>query len=143
VGLAILLAGANWAIDGAVEVAELAGVGRTVVGLTIVAVGTSLPELATSAVAAVRGESDMSVGTILGSNIFNLLGILGVSASAKPLAVAPHIVSYDLPIVVGFSLLCLPIMLTGRRISRGEGMMLLLCYAAYTAWLFTMRGPAA
>ncbi|HSG81477.1 MAG TPA: calcium/sodium antiporter [Gemmatimonadota bacterium] len=140
VGLAVLLAGANWAIDGAVEVADLAGLRTEVVGLTIVAVGTSLPELTTSVVAAWKRESDISIGNILGSNVFNLFGILGVSATTKPLTIAPHILSYDLPIVVGFSLLCLPMVMTGRRISRGEGLLLLVCYIAYCGWLYVLRG---
>lgn len=120
----------------------LAGFSRAVVGLTVVAVGTSLPEFATSIVAALKNEPAISVGNVLGSNIFNLLGILGFSAAARPLAVTGHIIGYDLPVALGLSVLCIPIVISGRRISRGEGLLLLSLYGIYCAWLFSLRGCA-
>ncbi len=140
-GLVLLMLGAQWAVDGAVEIADQAGLSRTVVGLTIVAVGTSLPEFSTSVVAAIRKEPGISVGNVLGSNIFNLFGILGVSAAARPLAVASDISRYDLPVVLGLSLLCVPIVISARRISRAEGLLLLSLYIVYCVWLFSLRAP--
>jgi cation:H+ antiporter len=142
-GLVFLILGAQWTVDGAVGIAELAGISRAVVGLTIVAVGTSLPEFATSVVAAVKKEPAISVGNVLGSNIFNLFGILGISASARPLAVAGSILRYDLPVVLGLSVLCVPIIISGRRISRAEGLLLLSLYVVYCVWLFSLRGSGA
>lgn len=142
-GLALLILGAQWAVDGAVEVANLAGFSRAVVGLTIVAVGTSLREFATSIVAALKREPAIAVGNVLGSNIFNMLGILGFSAAARPLAVASGIIHYDLPVALGLSVLCIPIVITGRRISRSEGLLLLSLYSIYCVWLFSLRVPAS
>lgn len=142
IGLALLVFGARWAVDGAVEIADLAGFSRTVVGLTIVAVGTSLPEFATSVVAALKREPAIAVGNVLGSNIFNMLGILGFSAVARPLSVASGIIHYDLPVALGLSLLCIPIVISGRRISRSEGLLLLSLYSIYCVWLFSLRGSS-
>lgn len=132
-GLCLLVLGGRWAVNGAVELAELLGVSKTLVGLTIVAVGTSLPELATSAVAALRRETDIAIGNVLGSNIFNLLGILGFAGLLRPLHVPPHIIRFDIPVALVFALACIPIGLTGRRISRPEGAILLLGYIVYLA----------
>jgi cation:H+ antiporter len=142
-GLVFLYLGAQWAVDGAVEIADLAGFSRAVVGLTIVAVGTSLPEFATSVVAALRKEAAISIGNVLGSNIFNLFGILGFSAAARPLAVAGDILRYDLPVALALSVLCFPIIISGRRVSRGEGLLLISFYASYCVWLFFVRVPPA
>ena len=90
---------------------------------------------------AIRKEPGISVGNVLGSNLFNLFGILGVSAAARPLAVASDINRYDLPVVLGLSLLCVPIIISARRISRAEGLLLLSLYVAYCVWLFTLRAP--
>ena len=142
-GLVFLYLGAQWAVDGAVEIADLAGFSRAVVGLTFVAIGTSLPEFATSVVAALRKEAAISIGNVLGSNIFNLFGILGFSAAARPLAVASDILRYDLPVVLALSVLCFPIIISGRRVSRGEGLLLISIYVGYCVWLFFVRVPAA
>jgi cation:H+ antiporter len=142
-GLVLLIVGAQWAVDGAVEIADLAGFSRAVVGLTIVAVGTSLPEFATSVVAALKKEAGISIGNVLGSNIFNLCGILGISAAVRPLPVAGNIVRYDLPVALGLSVLCIPIIISGRRISRSEGLVLFSIYAGYCVWLYLSRGIAA
>ena len=137
VGLAMLLLGAHWLVDGAVAVARSLGVSDVIVGLTVVAVGTSLPELTTSIVAIIRGQQDIAVGHIIGSNIFNILGIVGVSAVAAPdgLIVAPSMIDMDIPIMVVVALACLPIFFTGLKIVRWEGLIFLLAYVAYTAYL--------
>lgn len=142
-GLVFLILGAQWAVDGAVEIADHAGFSRAVVGLTIVAVGTSLPEFATSVVAALKKEAGISIGNVLGSNIFNLCGILGLSAAVRPLPVARSIVRYDLPVALGLSVLCIPIIMSGKRISRVEGVVLLSIYAGYCVWLYLSRGSGA
>jgi cation:H+ antiporter len=133
-GLALLVAGARLLVIGAVAVAEDAGMSEAVIGLTIVAIGTSLPELATSAVAAWRGEGDLAIGNVLGSNIFNILGILGVAGMVRPIA-GEGIGAVDLGVMLALTLLLLPMMWTGRRVSRGEGAVLLLAYGAYLGHL--------
>jgi cation:H+ antiporter len=131
IGVGLLVLGARWVVDGAVGLAELLGVSKTLIGLTIVAVGTSLPELTTSAVAARRRQTDIAIGNVLGSNIFNLLGILGFAGLLHPLQVPAHIIRFDIPVALVFALACIPIGLSGRRISRPEGAVLLLGYIAY------------
>ena len=136
-GLALLVLGSNWLVDAAVTVARHLGVSELVIGLTLVAAGTSLPEVATSILAAVRGERDIAVGNVVGSNIFNLLGVLGVSALVAPadLTVAPAMLGFDIPFMVAVAVACLPIFCTGARIDRWEGALFLGYYLAYTAWL--------
>lgn len=136
-GLAMLVKGADWFIAGAVDVARSAGVSELVIGLTLVAAGTSLPELATSITAAIRGERDIAVGNIVGSNIFNLLFILGGSAlfARDGLVVSPSVISFDLPVMLASSAVCLPVFFTGFRIARWEGLVFLLLYIAYAAYL--------
>lgn len=138
-GLALLIVGAQLLVDSAVELATMIGMQPAVIGLTIVAAGTSAPELATTVVAAARGESDIAVGNVLGSNIFNLLGILGFAGMLQPLPVARNLTVYDIPIALAFVLILIPLMFSGRRLSRGEGVFLLLGYAAYTLWLVMTR----
>lgn len=137
-GLLLLTFGARWFLEGAVETARLLGVPELIVGLTLVAAGTSLPELVTSLLAAVRGQRDIAVGNVVGSNIFNLLGVLGASALAAPdgIAVPPSVVRFDLPVTLAVAVACLPVFFTGRRISRGEGALFLAFYAAWVAFPF-------
>jgi cation:H+ antiporter len=134
IGLAVLVVGARVLVGGAVAIAEQAGVSERVIGLTIVAGGTSLPELATSAVAAARRQADIALANVIGSNIFNILGILGVAALVRPLSVAPALVTSDMWWMLAFSLVLLPMMLRGMRISRREGATLLAGYGVYL-WL--------
>lgn len=136
-GLGLLVLGAKWLVDGAVEIAHYLGVSELIIGLTIVAIGTSLPELVTSVVAGLRGERDIAVGNIVGSNIFNILGVLGAAGMIDPagLGVSAMILSFDLPVMAAVAIICLPIFLTGQVISRWEGALLLVGYAAYTAYL--------
>jgi cation:H+ antiporter len=137
VGLAMLGLGSNWLVDGAVAVAAWFGVSEMVIGLTLVAAGTSLPELATSVLASLRGERDIAVGNVVGSNIFNILAVLGLAAvvSPVPLAVPSTTQTFDLPIVFIVSLLCLPIFFTGGQIARWEGVLFLSYYGLYTGYL--------
>ena len=135
VGIGATVLGGRLLVDGAIELAEIAGVSDTIIGLTIVAVGTSLPELATSMVAAVRRHSDLAYGNIVGSNVFNVLGIAGVTAFTVPLEVPPEIISYDMPIMIAVTIVMSIFAATGSRLTRAEGAVLLLGYGAYLATL--------
>jgi len=137
VGLALLVVGARILVFSAVAIARALGVSELLIGLTIVAAGTSLPEVATSVVASLRGERDIAVGNVVGSNVFNLLGVLGLSASvaAGGIAVAPQALQFDVPVMIAVALACLPIFVTGREIARWEGGLFLAYYVAYIAYL--------
>jgi cation:H+ antiporter len=136
-GLALLALGARWLVESAVALARGLGIGELVIGLTIVAVGTSLPEVAASVVAAWRGERDIAVGNAVGSNIFNILSVLGLTAavSRAGVPVAPAALALDIPVMVAVAGACLPLFFTGLRIGRGEGALLVGYYAAYAAFL--------
>jgi cation:H+ antiporter len=136
VGLAALVAGGHLLVGAAVEFATALGVSQAVVGLTIVAVGTSLPELATSLVASARGYGDIAVGNVVGSNLFNILGILGTTALVSPVT-RGDIGWTDLSVMLGFSVLLVPLLLTRRRLDRFESGALLASYVAYVAWRAT------
>lgn len=137
-GLAILALGAHWLVESAITIARIWGLSELIIGLTIVAIGTSLPELATSVLAAGRNESDLSVGNVIGSNIFNILLVLGISAffSADGLPISNAALALDLPFMVAVSIACLPIFFTGHIIARWEGLVFLGYYAAYLLYLF-------
>jgi cation:H+ antiporter len=137
VGLGLLVLGARWLVDGATSFARLLGVSELVIGLTIVAAGTSLPEVATSIIASLRGERDIAVGNAVGSNIFNVLLILGLVGLLTPneVAVAPAVLGFDLPVMIAVSIACLPIFFTGLTIARWEGLLFVGYYFAYTAYL--------
>ncbi len=139
-GLLLLIGGSQVLLMGAVRIAEHFGVSEAVIGLTLVAVGTSLPELSISVIAAIRRHADVAVGNILGSNIFNLLGILGVSALLQPLPVSARILQFDQWIMLGTSLLLLLFLYTGHRLSRLEGGILLAGYGFYVGLSFTVFG---
>ncbi|MFH5803108.1 calcium/sodium antiporter [Alienimonas sp. DA493] len=144
-GLAALALGSRLFVDAATELARGFGVSELVIGLTVVAAGTSLPEAATSILAAVRGERDIAVGNVVGSNIFNLLGVLGLSAllSGGGVTVSPAALRFDLPVMVAVAVVCLPIFWTGQVVARWEGALLLAYYAAYTGCLFAAASGAA
>ena len=131
VGLVALMLGARFLVDGAVSIARGYGVSEAFIGLTIVAVGTSLPELATSLIAALRRQSEIAIGNIVGSNIFNVFGILGVTAVIAPIPVAPRFLTFDLPVMIAVSLVLTGLLLTRPVIGRGVGVALLAGYAAY------------
>lgn len=133
-GLALLVGGARMMVSGAVTIAEQFGVSEVVIGLTIIAIGTSLPELATSAVAAVKGEGDIAVGNVVGSNLFNMLGILGFAAVVRPIQNA-HVGLVSLLVMTVLSLALLPLMHSGSRLSRPEGGLLLITYVVYMIYL--------
>ena len=136
-GLVLLIAGSQVLLLGAIGIAEQFGVSEAVIGLTLVAVGTSLPELSISVIAALRRHADVAVGNVLGSNIFNLLGILGVSALLQPLPVHARILQFDQWVMLGSSVLLLVFLYTGRRLSRLEGGVLLVGYGVYVGLSFT------
>lgn len=140
VGLALLIAGSQVLLKGAIGIAEYFGVSQAVIGLTLVAVGTSLPEMSVSIIAALRRHADVAVGNILGSNIFNLFGILGISALLQPLPVHVRILQFDQWVMLAASLLLMLFLLTGRQLSRGEGAVLLLGYVAYVGVGFSVFG---
>jgi len=136
-GLVLLVAGARLLVDSAVVFATALGVSPLVIGLTIVAAGTSLPELATSIAATIRGQRDIAVGNVVGSNIFNILFVLGATALISPetLRVATSALTFDIPFMIAVAVACLPIFFTGYTIERWEGAMFMLFYVAYTAYL--------
>ncbi|MBI3081308.1 MAG: calcium/sodium antiporter [Gemmatimonadetes bacterium] len=134
-GLVLLAVGARFLVAGAVTIAQFAGLSERVIGLTIVAAGTSLPELAASVVAARRGQPDIALANVIGSNVFNVLGILGVVGLVEPQAVNPQIVASDNWWMVGTAFVLLPLMATGMRVSRLEGLALLAAYVTYVALL--------
>jgi cation:H+ antiporter len=135
IGSSFLVAGGYAIVEGAVNVADAMGISQTVIGLTVVAVGTSLPELATSLVACVRDEADIAVGNVIGSNIFNIAGILGVASMLEPISIDSSIVARELPVVLILSLLVVPLLRTDWRISRFEGGLLLTGYVCAGFWL--------
>ncbi len=134
-GLAILIFGARLFVDGAVNIAEVLGVSKTIIGISIVAFGTSLPELATSIVAALKGEADVSLGNVIGSNIFNILMILGITGLIFPIP-ATELNWIDLGIMLGVSVIIIPLSYFGKKLSRIDGLILLAIYAGYIYYLF-------
>ena len=135
-GLVTLVAGAQFLVSGATAIARAAGVPELIIGLTLVAVGTSLPELATSAIAALKGESDIALGNIVGSNIFNILGILGITILVRPIELPFSAIAVDLAVMVGLSGLLWPFLRTGMRLGRREGATFLVLYVAYVVYLY-------
>lgn len=137
VGLALLILGARWLVDSAVSLAQALGLSELIIGLTIIAAGTSMPEVATSIVAAVRGERDIAVGNVVGSNIFNLLAVLGLTSLVAPdgVPVAAPALAFDLPVMIAVAFACLPIFFTGYRVARWEGWLFLGYYVAYVLYL--------
>lgn len=136
-GLALLVIGARWLVQSAVEIAIMFGVSEAVIGLTIVAAGTSLPEVVTSVVATVRGQRDIAVGNVVGSNIFNILCVLGLSGlvSPTPLLAGEQLAMLDIPVMLGVAILCVPFFFTDAMVDRIEGGMFLLLYVAYLSYM--------
>lgn len=137
IGLVLLGLGARWLVDGAVLIARLLGMSELIIGLTVIAVGTSLPEIAASVVASLRGERDIAVGNAIGSNLFNIMAVLGLTGLVAPegIAVSPAALNFDLPVMIAVAVACLPIFITGYRIDRWEGGLFIGYYAAYLAYL--------
>ena len=137
VGLGLLVLGSKFLVDSSIAIARSFGISELVIGLTLVAAGTSLPELATSFVASIRGERDIAVGNVIGSNIFNILAVLGGSSlfSADGLTVSASALRFDIPVMIAVAVICLPVFMTGQLIARWEGLLFLSYYVAYTAYL--------
>jgi cation:H+ antiporter len=137
VGVGLLVLGARLLVSAATQVAEAAGVSDLVIGLTVVAVGTSLPELATSVIAAVRGEREMAIGNVVGSNVFNIGAVMGFTAFLAPggVPVDPAAVRFDLPVMVAVAVALAPIVYTGRSVARWEAALLLTYFGAYVGYL--------
>lgn len=135
-GLVALVFGADFLIDGATSIATVLGVSEAVIGLTIVAVGTSLPELAASAIAAFRRHSEIAIGNVIGSNIFNILGILGATAIIQPVAISPAIATFDIPVMIGVSLALVLLMVFTRSLNRIVGAAFVATYVLYCSYLF-------
>ncbi len=139
VGLVLLGLGSNWLVSGAVTIAQMWNISELIIGLTVVAVGTSLPEIVTSVVASLRGERDIAVGNVVGSNLFNILCVLGLTGVISPtgIPISAEALEFDIPVMLAVAAICLPIFFTGSIISRTEGAALLFYYIAYTALLIT------
>jgi len=145
-GLGALVLGADWLVEAAVAFAHTLGVSELVISLTIVALGTSLPEVAASLVAVLRGQRDIAVGNVVGSNLWNLLAVLGIGALVAPegIPIPVQALYFDLPVMVAVALVCLPVFYTGQRVTRWEGLLLLGYYAAYiTLQVLQATGNAA
>ena len=136
-GLALLAVGSRWLVNGAIAIAQAIGVSKLIVGITIVAAGTSLPEVATSVTASIRGERDIAIGNAVGSNIFNILVVLGLSSLVVPngIKVSTAVMRFDIPVMIAVSVACLPIFFTDNMIARWEGILFLGYYIAYTLYL--------
>jgi cation:H+ antiporter len=137
-GLALLVLGSEWLVGAAVAFAGILGVSDVVIALTIVAAGTSMPEVAASLAAAVKGERDIAVGNVIGSNLFNILGCVGLSAlvsGGTGLGIAPSVLNFDIWVMLAVALACLPVFVSGREIARWEGALFVGYYAAYVAYL--------
>ncbi|WP_085673634.1 MULTISPECIES: calcium/sodium antiporter [unclassified Pseudomonas] len=146
-GLGLLSLAGHLLLEAAIEVATDLGLSERVIGLTVVAVCTSLPELAAALIAAIRGEREIAVGTVIGSNLFNLLAVLGLTAltTPEPLTISPNALAFDLPVMLGVAALSLPVFYSGYRITRAEGLVFLCLYLVYGLHVaaFTMGMPLA
>jgi cation:H+ antiporter len=136
-GLGGLMLGSKWLVSSAVAIAQAFGVSELIIGLTIVAAGTSMPEVATSVVAAIKGERDIAVGNVVGSNIFNILCVLGLSSIVSPagISVSEAALRFDIPVMIAVAVACLPVFFVGYRISRFNGASFLFFYVAYVVYL--------
>nr|WP_237559206.1 calcium/sodium antiporter [Criblamydia sequanensis] len=137
IGLIFCISGAELMVDNAVTLARILGVSELIIGLTIVSIGTSLPEVATSIVATIRGQRDIAIGNVVGSCIFNILGVIGLAGLIAPagITVAPSVLRFDLPVAIAASIACLPIFFTDYKISKWEGFLFLFYYVAYITYL--------
>ncbi len=141
IGIVVIVVGAEWLVDGAVELARIMGVSDAFIGLTVVAIGTSAPELVTTVISTLRQERDIAVGNLLGSSIYNILLILGITTlvQSQGIEVEPVLIYVDLPVMVATTIACVPIFISGRRITRLEGMVFVGAYIAYLTYLIASR----
>jgi len=142
-GIVALVLGSNMLIEGATGIARAYGISQAVIGVTLVAIGTSLPELAAVTVAAIRNHADVALGNVLGSNVFNVFGMLGLTALIEPVAISRAFLDLDMWVMLGVSALLLVFLTTGNRLNRGESLLLLAGYAAYVAFLLDPAGVPA
>lgn len=142
-GIVIVVIGADWFVEGAVGLARLWGVSETFIGLTIVAVGTSAPELFTTIIGTLRKERDIAVGNLLGSSVYNIVVILGATClvPSAPLLVAPELIRIDIPVMTAVAFLCVPVFMSGRRVTRLEGAAFVATYITYILYLILQRTP--
>ncbi|AIT82430.1 calcium/sodium antiporter [Novosphingobium pentaromativorans] len=140
-GLIVIVAGADWLVDGAIALARLWHVSDAFIGLTIVAIGTSAPELVTTIISTIRGERDIAIGNLIGSSVYNILVILGVIClfPAGGVVVTAHLIRIDIPVMLAVALLCIPVFISGRKISRLEGGFFVGAYIAYLSYLIIQR----
>ena len=140
-GLVFLVSGSNMLVKSAIKIASSLGISEFVISVTIVAIGTSLPEVATSVVASIRGERDIAVGNIVGSNIFNILAVLGLSAFVSPAGITVNstVLHFDMLVMLAAAFICLPVFFTGFRITRPEGAVLLMFYVLYTSYIILVE----
>lgn len=138
-GIAAVILAADWLVEGSIGIATDLGVSEALIGLTIVAIGTSAPELVTTIVATIRGNRDLAIGNLIGSSVYNITFILGASALVAPLAVTDELIRIDLPLMAAVALLCIPVFISGRRVSRLEGIAFVVGYLVYLTLLIMMR----
>ncbi|MFA7602324.1 MAG: calcium/sodium antiporter [Novosphingobium sp.] len=140
-GLVVIVTGADWLVDGAVALAQIWKVSEAFIGLTIVAMGTSAPEFVTTMLSTMRGQRDIAIGNLIGSSVYNIFMILGITClfPAGGIAVHPHLLRVDIPVMLAVALLCVPVFITGRRISRIEGILFVSAYSAYLTYLIVER----
>jgi cation:H+ antiporter len=140
-GIFVVVVGSDWLVDGSVALARKMGVSEALIGLTIVAIGTSSPELVTTVVGTLRNDRDIAIGNLLGSSIYNILAILGITCliASVPLSVEPALLAIDIPVMTAATLACIPLFLTERRVSRIEGGVLVASYLIYLLYLVIVR----
>lgn len=138
-GVVVVVVGAEWLVTGAVDVAGDLGVSEAVIGLTVVAIGTSAPELVTTIMSTIRGERDLAIGNLIGSSIYNVTFILGTTSLFRPLEVTDELIRIDLPLMAAVALICVPVFLTGRRITRLEGVAFVVGYVVYLVLVIALR----
>lgn len=141
VGLAVVVTGADWLVDGAVTLARLWKVSDAFIGLTVVSLGTSMPEFVTTLISTIRGQRDIAIGNLIGSSVYNVMVILGAIClfPVDGIQVNAQLIRMDIPVMLGVALLCVPVFLSGRKVSRLEGMLFVSAYAAYLAYLIVQR----
>lgn len=140
-GIAVIVAGSDWFVDGAVELARLWGVSDAFIGLTVVAIGTSSPELVTTLIGTIRNQRDIAIGNLLGSSVYNIVFILGTTCliSATGVPVPPNLIAIDIPVLLAVAFVCVPVFITGREVSRVEGGLFVAAYLMYLLYLIVER----
>lgn len=138
-GIVIVVIAADWLVDGSVRVATDLGISEALIGLTVIAIGTSAPEFVTTVVSTIRGDRDLAIGNLIGSSVYNITFILGTAALVRPLAITDDLIHVDIPLMTGVALLCIPVFITGRRVSRLEGIAFVASYLLYLTLLIVFR----